>query len=146
VAEGDTGGVLLEWLTSVPGSSRVVLGGVVAYHDSLKEQLLGVSTELFRQHGSVSRAVAEAMARGVRQVTGASLGVATTGIAGPGGATETKPVGLAWLAVDDEQGHSVAEHVWQGDRASNRASSAQAALALSLQHLNSRQPRTDVLT
>src|SRR5438067_13097211 len=74
VAEGDTGGVLLEWLTALPGSSRVVLGGVVAYHDDLKRALLGVSPAIFEQHGAVSAAAAEAMARGVRRLTAAGAG------------------------------------------------------------------------
>src|SRR4051794_25183335 len=99
VAEGDTGGLLLERLTAVPGSSAVVLGGVVAYADGLKREVLGVSAELLRQHGAVSAEAARAMAEGVRRVTDADIGLATTGIAGPGGATPTKPVGLAYVAA-----------------------------------------------
>src|SRR5260370_21335053 len=87
VAEGDTGGVLLAWLTAVPGSSAVVRGGVVAYHDDLKREVLGVSPALIEQHGAVSAEVAEAMAHGVRRFAGADLGLATTRIAGPRGAT-----------------------------------------------------------
>jgi PncC family amidohydrolase len=135
VAEGDTGGLLLEWLTSVPGSSGVVLGGIVAYHDRLKAELVFVDPELLRQHGSVSHEVAEAMAVGVRLVTEADIGLAVTGIAGPGGATDTKPVGLSFVAVADRNGVSVQEHQWQGDRAANRAASARAALELTLQRL-----------
>src|SRR5260370_21592933 len=87
VAEGDTGGVLLEWLTAVPGSSAVVRGGVVAYHDDLKRGLLGVEPGLLRQHGAVSAAAVEAMARGGRQLVGADVGLATTRIARPSGGT-----------------------------------------------------------
>ena len=87
VAEGDTGGLVLIWLTALAGSSAVVLGGVVAYHDDLKRSLLSVPSELISTHGSVSEQAAVAMASGVRSVTGASLGLAATGIAGPGGAT-----------------------------------------------------------
>src|SRR5216684_6887781 len=77
VAEGDTGGVLIEWLTAVPGSSSVVRGGVVAYHDDLKRDVLGVVRRLIEQHGAVSAEVAEAMAQGVRRLAGADLGLAT---------------------------------------------------------------------
>src|SRR6266700_3667871 len=99
VAEGDTGGVLLKWLTSVPGSSIVVRGGVVAYHDDLKRDVLGVAPGLIEQHGAVSAEVAEAMAHGIRRVAAADLGLATTGIAGPAGGTATKPVGLAYVSA-----------------------------------------------
>jgi len=130
IAEGDTGGLLLEQLTAVPGSSAVVLGGVVAYHDDLKRSLLAVAPDLIVAHGSVSAEVAAAMASGVRRATGASLGVATTGIAGPTGARPTKPVGLAWFAVTDGQRTTTATDTWQGNRAENREQSARAALAL----------------
>jgi PncC family amidohydrolase len=130
VAEGDTGGLLLEQLTAVPGSSAVVLGGVVAYHDGLKRQLLGVPEELLRQYGAVSAEAAEAMARGVRIAAQADIGVATTGIAGPGGATPIKPVGLAYVAMVDAEGAIVREFHWSGDRQANRQASAAAACAL----------------
>ena len=130
VAEGDTGGLLLEQLTAVPGSSAVVIGGVVAYADALKVSILGVPTEVFRAHGSVSAEVAEAMAVGVRKLAGTSVGVATTGIAGPGGATETKPVGLAYVAVSSARGVVAREFRWQGDRVANRAASVAAAADL----------------
>ena len=135
VAEGDTGGLLLQALTAVPGSSAVVRGGVVAYHDDLKREVLGVPPELVRRHGAVSAEVAEAMARGVRRLGGADLGLAATGIAGPGGATESKPVGLAFVAVAGA-GRSLARaHQWRGDRQANRAASAEAALRLVLELL-----------
>ena len=135
VAEGDTGGLLLEVLTAVPGSSAVVLGGVVAYHDRLKTELLYVLEETMREHGSVSKQVAEAMAVGVRLLVDSDIGLAATGIAGPGGATATKPVGLAWVAATDGRRTLTREHQWQGDRASNRAESAQAAIDLALELL-----------
>src|SRR5579859_4425012 len=103
VAEGDTGGLLLEWLTAVPGSSAVVLGGVVAYYDDVKRTLLGVASATLEQHGAVSAAAAEKMASGVRRLVGADVGIATTGIAGPGGATPSKPVGLAFVAAASGQ-------------------------------------------
>src|SRR5713226_13037 len=133
VAEGDTGGVLLEWLTAVPGSSAVVLGGVVAYHDALKRGLLGVEPGLLQRHGAVSAEAVEAMARGVRRLVGADLGLATTGIAGPGGGTPSKPVGLAFVGAVGADRSLVREHRWQGERGSNRQASAQAALRLTLE-------------
>jgi PncC family amidohydrolase len=133
VAEGDTGGLLLQLLTAVPGSSAIVLGGVVAYADSLKRDVLGVSADLIREHGAVSGEVAEAMAVGIRRLAGSDVGVATTGIAGPGGATLTKPVGLAYIAAVDGSRCLVREHRWHGDRTSNRQSSARAAIKLALE-------------
>jgi len=133
VAEGDTGGVLLAWLTAVPGSSAVVLGGVVAYHDDLKREVLGVSPALIEQHGAVSAEAAEAMARGIRRLAAADVGLATTGIAGPGGGTATKAVGLAYVAAAGPRGQlRMHGFQWQGDRAANRQSSAEAALRLAL--------------
>lgn len=130
IAEGDTGGLLLERCTGVPGSSAVVLGGVVAYADGLKVDLLQVPASVLREHGAVSAAAAEAMAVGVRRLTGADVGLATTGIAGPGGATATKPVGLAYVAAAMPDGTFVREHRWSGDRQANRQASAAAAAAL----------------
>jgi PncC family amidohydrolase len=135
VAEGDTGGLLLEWLTAVPGSSAAVRGGVVAYHDDLKRQVLGVAAPIIEQHGSVSAEAAAAMAHGVRQLARADLGLATTGIAGPGGARGAKPVGLAYVAAVSAARSLVREHRWQGDRPANRQASAHAALRLALELL-----------
>jgi PncC family amidohydrolase len=103
---------------------------VVAYHDELKRSLLGVSADVVRDRGAVSPEVAEAMALGVRRLASADVGLATTGIAGPSGATDSKPVGLAYVAAVSQAGSLVREYRWNGDRADNRASSAAAALAL----------------
>ena len=145
VAEGDTGGLLLEWLTAAPGSSAVVRGGVVAYHDDLKRHVLGIEAALIQRHGAVSGVVVEAMARGVRRLAGADIGVATTGIAGPGGATPSKPVGLTFVAAVDAERAVVREHRWQGRRESNRRASGYAALQAILELLGTEEYRTDVL-
>ena len=153
VAEADTGGLVLSWLTAWPGSSAVVLGGVVAYADPLKRGLLGVDANLIAEHGAVSQAVAEAMASGVRRATGADVGLASTGIAGPGGARPGKPVGLAWLAVASGGGSVVArDYPGSGGRAANRRASGRALLELALEVLGSEPDaknlyanRTDVL-
>ena len=133
VAETDTGGLVLEALTAIPGSSRVVLGGLVPYHDQLKQSLLGLSSELLAVRGAVSPEVAAAMAHAVRELAHADIGLATTGIAGPGGATNSKPVGLAYVAAASVAGALIREHRWTSDRASNRRASARAVLALALE-------------
>ncbi len=106
VAESCTGGGLGAALTAVPGSSDVVLGGVIAYSNAIKQGLLGVPSALLDRHGAVSDPVAQAMAEGVRHCTGADWGVAITGIAGPGGGSAEKPVGLVHLAVAGPDGSS----------------------------------------
>jgi PncC family amidohydrolase len=110
---------------------------VVAYHDDLKRSLLRVAGEVIVAHGSVSRETVEAMAEGMRAVSGASLGLAMTGIAGPGGATATKPVGLAFVSVTDGERTLTRQHQWDGDRAQNRRQSAHAAMALAAELLAS---------
>ena len=135
VAEGDTGGVLLGLLTAVAGSSVVVRGGVVAYHDDLKRTILGVTPDLLQRCGAVSAEVAEAMAQGVRRVAAADVGLATTGIAGPGGGTATKAVGLAYVSAVNAARAVTHEHRWHGDRTSNRCSSAHAAVRAALELL-----------
>src|SRR5260221_12414513 len=127
VAEGDAGGVLLELLTAVPGSSRVIRGGVVGYHDDLKRAVLGVASKLIEQHGAVSAEVAAAMARGIRRVAAADLGLATTGIAGPGGGTAAKPVGLAYVSVVGAAPAGTTAHRLPGHPPANPRTRAQPA-------------------
>ncbi len=99
VAESCTGGLLLERLTDIPGSSEYVSGGIVAYTNELKTTLLGVDPALIERHGAVSEAVAAAMAEGIAERTGAPVSVAITGVAGPGGGSPAKPVGTVVIAV-----------------------------------------------
>ncbi len=103
-AESCTGGSIARRITSVPGSSAYFLGSVVAYSDALKESILGVPAETISAHGAVSKETALAMATGIRAVTGADIGLSTTGIAGPAGGTPEKPVGLVWIACSDAGG------------------------------------------
>ena len=98
-AESCTGGSLAAAITSVPGCSSVMLGGVVAYHNSVKAKVLGVGEELLAEHGAVSEPVVRQMALGVSALIGADCAVATSGIAGPGGGTADKPVGTVWVAL-----------------------------------------------
>jgi nicotinamide-nucleotide amidase len=129
VAESCTGGMLGERITSVPGSSDVFLGGVIAYHNDVKKTLLGVRAEDLDRYGAVSEEVALQMARGVRERTGADVGISVTGIAGPGGGTPEKPVGLVWIAVHSSDTKARRFHV-VGDRAEIRQRAAQAALEM----------------
>lgn len=130
VAESCTGGRIAAALTSVPGSSRSFVGGIVAYDNAVKIAQLGVADDLLRAQGAVSEAVAVAMAKGVRKALGCDIGIATTGIAGPDGGTPEKPVGLVWCAVDGPDG-AVARHmVHSGDRAAIQERSTTAALGL----------------
>jgi nicotinamide-nucleotide amidase len=116
VAESCTGGMVAQRITSVPGSSRSFLGGAVVYSDELKTAFAGVPAELIADYGAVSEEVAKALARGIRLRTGATLGVAVTGIAGPTGATEEKPVGLVYIAVSDANKTESIERTFRGDR------------------------------
>ena len=129
VAESCTGGMLGERLTSIPGSSDVFLGGVIAYHNEVKRSLLGVRSEALERSGAVSEEVAVQMASGVRESLGADVGVSVTGIAGPGGGTPEKPVGLVWIAVHASEVKARRFHVG-GDRAEIRQRAAQAALEM----------------
>ncbi len=131
-AESCTGGLCAAALTAVPGSSRVMLGGIVAYSDAVKVDLLGVSPQLLRAEGAVSEAVALAMADGVRTRLGAALGVGITGVAGPG-ASERKPAGLIYLAVVDGRTSRVVRLADDGGRHGNRVAAVRAALRLLLE-------------
>lgn len=130
VAESCTGGLLGHLITEVPGSSAYFLGGVIAYAYEVKQSMLGVRLETLERHGAVSEETAREMADGVRTRLGAQVGVAITGVAGPGGGTADKPVGLTWLAVSTEDGTRAEKRLWKGDRSANKAQSAQAALTL----------------
>jgi nicotinamide-nucleotide amidase len=130
VAESCTGGLVAERITSVPGSSRSFLGGAVVYSDALKTSFAGVPPELIAKHGAVSEEVARALAEGIRQRTGASIGLGVTGIAGPTGATDSKPVGLVHFAVADAQKTDVLERTFRGDRQRVRQWASHQALDL----------------
>ena len=129
VAESCTGGLISHRLTQVAGSSAYVDRGAVCYSNRAKTEMLGVPAELIAQHGAVSKEVAAAMARGIRERAGVSVGLSVTGIAGPGGGTETKPVGLVYVGLDDGTGPPIArEFRFHGDRKVIKQRSSQAAL------------------
>ncbi len=128
LAESCTGGMVAQRLTSVAGSSRSFLGGAVVYSDALKTEFADVPEELIEEKGAVSREVAEALAHGIRRRTQATLGVGITGIAGPTGGSDTKPVGLVYIALDDGKEISVCEKNFRGDRERVRWLATQQAL------------------
>jgi nicotinamide-nucleotide amidase len=130
VAESCTGGLLAEQLTQVPGSSNYFLGGVICYSNELKTRLAGVPQKLIDEQGAVSKPLAQALAEGIRRRTGASLGIGITGIAGPGGGSAEKPVGLVFIALADERGTQVREFRFPGDRERIRHWATQAALEI----------------
>lgn len=142
VAESCTGGLIARRLTLVSGSSLYFRGGVVAYHNDVKASLLRVPDAVLRQDGAVSRAAALAMARGVRVLLGANVGLACTGIAGPGGGTPGKPVGLTYVALSSGDGlEACEEHRWmEGTRQENQERSVDAALHLLETYLRGRPP------
>lgn len=127
-AESCTGGLIGARLTAVPGSSRYYRGGVVAYANEAKRDLLGVPEALLREHGAVSGPVACAMAEGARARLGADLALATTGISGPDGGTPEKPVGLVWIAFASKDGVEAEQMVFPFDRERHRVITAQTAL------------------
>jgi nicotinamide-nucleotide amidase len=130
VAESCTAGLVAARLADIPGASDVLLGGVIAYANDLKQELLGVPAELLAEHGAVSAESARAMARGARAATGAEIAVAVTGVAGPGGGTATKPVGLVYLHVSAPGLERAQELHLPGDRSQVRELAAAAALQL----------------
>ena len=129
VAESCTGGMLGERITNIPGSSDVFLGGIIAYHNDVKREALGVRSEDIERYGAVSEQVALQMASGVREKMAADIGVSVTGIAGPGGGTLDKPVGLVWISVHGSDVKARRFHM-VGDRAEIRQRAAQAALEM----------------
>jgi nicotinamide-nucleotide amidase len=128
VAESCTGGLLAQRLTSISGSSRSFLGGAVVYSNELKTEFAGVPEELIEEKGAVSREVAIALAEGIRRRCHSTYGVGVTGIAGPGGGTEEKPVGLVYIAISDGVQTEVVEKNFAGDRERVRFYASQQAL------------------
>jgi nicotinamide-nucleotide amidase len=131
VAESCTGGLLLARLTDRPGSSAFLRGGVVAYADEVKAALAAVPAELIERHGAVSQEVAVALAEGARERVGADIGIGVTGVAGPGGGTAEKPVGLVWIALTGPDGRRLVRRTEQhGTRADVRERSVITAMHL----------------
>ncbi len=130
VAESCTGGLITHRLTNVPGSSAYVIVSVIAYAYQAKVAALGVSWDTLNKFGAVSPETVTEMARGVRERFAATLGLAITGIAGPGGGTPEKPVGLTYIGLATPARVIVEKYLWQGDRRQNKEQSAEAALKM----------------
>lgn len=130
IAESCTGGLMTHRITNISGSSAYFLGGVNSYSNELKINLLGVPESTIIKHGAVSEETAAAMANGIRKLTGSDVGVGVTGIAGPGGATPDKPVGLIYMAIDQPGYSQVIRRIFPFDRIGNKESAAQAGLTL----------------
>ncbi len=135
VAESCTGGMICQKITNSPGSSAYLLGGVVSYSNSLKTIYLSVSPEVLEQHGAVSREVAEEMAVGVRVKSGADIGLAVTGIAGPDGGSVEKPIGTVYIAIATSEENWVTKFHFLGDRNEIREITAQSGLDLIRKYL-----------
>jgi nicotinamide-nucleotide amidase len=135
VAESCTGGLVGHRITQVAGSSHYFAGGVISYSNRAKETLLGVRRETLARYGAVSAETAREMAQGARRALQTDLGLAVTGIAGPGGGTPEKPVGLVYVGLATADAAWTERHVWHGDRPANKAQSAQAALDLLRRYL-----------
>lgn len=130
VAESCTGGRLGDMITEVPGSSDYFLGGIISYSNDAKVNLLGVDRETLRQKGAVTEEVALQMAAGTRRALGADIGVGVTGVAGPGGGTATKPVGLVYIAVSSGEASVCRRNLFKGSRSSIKKQSAERALLM----------------
>jgi nicotinamide-nucleotide amidase len=136
VAESCSGGLIAKRITDIPGSSGYFLFGAVTYSNDSKERVLGVPAELLEKHGAVSSEVAQAMAEGVRRVSGSDIAVATTGIAGPDGGSQEKPVGTVFIAIDSPEGCKTFRLHLEGDRNTIREATAEAALQLLLDRIS----------
>jgi nicotinamide-nucleotide amidase len=135
-AESCTGGLIAAALTAIAGSSSVVMAGFVTYANDAKQKMVGVRTETLAAQGAVSEDVAREMAEGARARAGVSLALSCTGIAGPGGATPGKPVGLVFIGCAYEGAATLVErHVFPGDRAAVRAATVAAALDLAARRI-----------
>jgi PncC family amidohydrolase len=135
-AESCTGGLIAHRLTNIPGSSAYMKGGVIAYSAFAKQQLLNVRTATMEMYGEVSTQAASEMAIGAVRLFEADYALSVTGIAGPGGGTPLKPVGLTYIALGGAGGIlDIERHLWDGDRKSNKRLSANAALGLLLRRL-----------
>jgi len=135
VVESATGGLISHLITNVPGSSDYYKGSVTAYSDEVKVKIIGVKEDTINKYGAVSYQVAEEMAQGGRKILASDICLADTGIAGPGGATLEKPVGLFYIGLSHKAGACSQKHNFQGNREQNKRNTAEAALGLLKEYL-----------
>ena len=132
IAESCTGGFIGHTLTNIPGASAWFKGGVIAYADQAKTDVLGVPAATIKEHGAVSAPTARAMAEGARRRFKSDFAIATTGIAGPTGGTPGKPVGLVFIALATARGTSVKKYIFKGSRLNIKKQTLNAALSMLL--------------
>ena len=138
LAESCTGGLVVHRLPKVPGPSDYYLGSVTAYANEAKMKLLGVQMDTLLKHGAVSAQTVREMARGVRAALGAGLGISISGIAGPGGGSPEKPVGLVWFGLSAADGEWAIERHFEGDRLAVKEQAAEFALQMGIDYLEGR--------
>lgn len=138
LAESCTGGLIGDRITNLPGSSEYFMGSVVAYAYQAKVALLGVAWDTLNSRGAVSHETVLEMARGARKAMSTDIAVSVSGIAGPGGATDEKPVGTTWVGLAAADGEWTRHFLFAGDRVENKSSAADAALQMLLDYLNGR--------
>ena len=143
VAESCTGGLISHRLTNVAGSSTYFLGSVTAYAFETKVRMLGVRWETLETYGAVSSETVLEMARGVRTALSADIGISVSGIAGPGGGTPDKPIGLTWIGLSSPRDEFSRKFTWHGNRIENKELSAQAALQILVDYLAKYSARTE---
>jgi len=137
-AESCTGGLIGDIITNVPGASRYFLGGIIAYSNEIKIRMLRVKRETIEQHGAVSEQCAREMVAGITHLFHADMGIATTGIAGPGGGTDEKPVGLVYIAIDLQGKISVRRYLFNGNRGKIKRKIAEQAIRDAIEILNTK--------
>ncbi len=143
VAESCTGGLLSHILTSISGSSQYFLGGLIAYSNEVKIEILDVKEQTILLYGAVSQQTAQEMAENIRRMFKADIGLSTTGIAGPTGGSPTKPVGLVWLGISTQAGTETFEVHFQGGRTQVKIDAVEESLHLLLDNLNTIIDKTD---
>lgn len=139
-AESCTGGLLSHLITNVPGSSTYFMGGVISYSNEAKVRLLGVRWSTLEKYGAVSQETVLEMASGVRKSLAADIGLSISGIAGPGGGTPEKPVGLTWIGLSTTGVDNAWSYTWSGDRLQVKEQSARQALQLLIDYLHGTNP------
>ena len=135
VAESCTGGLICHMLTNIPGSSNFFKAGIISYSNSAKMQFLNVEKITLEKYGAVSSQTAEEMAQGIRIKANVDVGLSTTGIAGPGGGTQKKPIGLVYIALSTKEGMAVHKQNFTGTRLENKKSTCKKAFKMLLQYL-----------
>lgn len=138
VAESCTGGLIAHSLTNIPGSSDYFDRGIISYSNKSKIDLLGVKENILKKYGAVSEQVAKAMAEGVRTKSNVDIGISTTGIAGPTGGTEEKPIGLVYIGISTSKSTMVKKFHFSGNRLQNKEDTCNAALGTILEYIRNR--------